>query len=679
MKKRYFVYYYLLATLCLLLCLLISCSKRKNVVENQSNNMIVVVDTIFTPTGNPEIDSLLSLLPTIESDTNKVEIYLNIAEIYEDFDFEKAKEYYLLLNKYSKQLNYQRGIFSFAVGFSHVITREGLLDSALTIIFEALEIAKKEENEIWIGKLKFGAGNVYLLKQWYETALGYYLEALDIFDKEGEKERLAVIYFQLSLLYTDMSLFEKAIEYGEKSIEVAPNDPYSFLGLAQAYLSIQQYDKSLNYFEEALRLSHAQKNLYLEGMIYYHIGDNYLMNFNLNKAELYVNKALQINSKVGNENAFYASLSLLGKVEALNGNFAQAEEYVKKALQKMEETENKQGASVCYMVLSELSVAQSKFKENIQYWKEWEKLKNEIAAEATLIAVNEIAEKFETAKKNLEIKNQKNIISTQKLQLKMLIGGIAFCVLILLLLTNLIVLRTRHNRMLTQTNAVKDKFFNIVSHDLKNPAIAQRDSIEFLQKKTSKWNDDLIAKYFAELLNSANNYVVLLYNLLNWSQLQTKRMPYKSLTFNLLSSLDSEILLLKEMAKGKDITLLTQFPTEAFVTADKNMITMIIRNLMTNAVKFTNKGGQVILDISPAENTSPQKFIISITDNGIGMSKEQIQNLYLLDKKQSNKGTAGESGTGLGLIICKELLEMHKSQLNIESEEGKGSRFWFEI
>jgi signal transduction histidine kinase len=163
-----------------------------------------------------------------------------------------------------------------------------------------------------------------------------------------------------------------------------------------------------------------------------------------------------------------------------------------------------------------------------------------------------------------------------------------------------------------------------------------------------------------------------------------------------LSDLVSNISLIRNMAEQKGITLNVSVPANALVTCDSNMIATVVRNLLTNAVKFTATGGTVTLKASPnpLPSASPAGFkggefpppsgelegaFISVSDTGIGMSSEQIRNLYHLDNSQTRRGTAGEKGAGLGLIVCRELLEKHGATLHVESEEGKGSRFWFEL
>jgi len=195
-----------------------------------------------------------------------------------------------------------------------------------------------------------------------------------------------------------------------------------------------------------------------------------------------------------------------------------------------------------------------------------------------------------------------------------------------------------------------------------------------------------LSEYANELLKSAEGHVGLIFNLLGWARLQTGRMIYEPKPFYLAARLHADIFLIRNIAAKKGVTLIDRIPDEILVTGDSNMLSTVVRNLLTNAVKFTAEGGTVRLGISPCQDAStvpkvPQvpKYTISITDTGTGMTTEQIQKLFRLDSALSRTGTSGEQGSGLGLIVCKELLEKHGTELHIESEAGKGSRFWFEI
>jgi signal transduction histidine kinase len=192
-----------------------------------------------------------------------------------------------------------------------------------------------------------------------------------------------------------------------------------------------------------------------------------------------------------------------------------------------------------------------------------------------------------------------------------------------------------------------------------------------------------LSNYYGALLKSSDDLVELLKNLLNWSLMQSGRNSYNPTMFNLVAALQPDINIVRSMAERKNIAFETQLPATALVTADEDMLKTVVRNLLANAVKFTEPGGTVTLEITPNDDdgtgVARNARTVSISDTGVGMTEAQISRLFKLDSSISQSGTAGEHGTGLGLIVCKEMLEKHGAKLNLQSEKGKGSRFGFEL
>ena len=631
-------------------------------------------DSLLTPTGNVALDSLLQAAALAPQDTNLVKLYNEIGEMYENNDAEKAKEYFLKVGDLSEKLDWNKGRYWCAVDFSNMLIREGLSDSALIIMNKALELAVRENDESWQANILCNIGNSYFYRDWHETALRYFMQALPFLEQENNIRKLSIVYYLMGQIYTDMGSTEKAIEYGEKSVALDSESPNSFIVLASAYSAAHEYEKADIYAQEALRLCELQNNVYSKASIYYRISDDAIVLFDLDKAEEYALKSLEIRKQYGVEHFAYNYLQL-GKIEQLKGNYAKSEAYTTQALQIAEEDENLSVKRMCYTVLAELAIAQRQYRENVQYWEERDWVVVEIAKNRSLLAAEEMAAKYEAEKKDLEIKNQQNIINQQNMQRTLLAAGIVACLVILAMLWYMLNLRNRRNRFLAEINLTKDKFFNIISHDLKNPAISQRDTLQILVKNASTWDADTLADYHGELLKSADGQVELIMNLLSWSKLQTGRMIYTPQTF-ILSDLLPNLSLIRKMAENKHISLAVQIPENKIITADSHILATVIRNLMINAIKFTPSGGLVTLKVEPKADGT---YVFTVSDTGTGMTKEQTHNLFRLDSTHSQRGTAGEQGSGLGLIVCRELLEKHGSTLQVESEEGRGSQFWFAL
>ncbi len=228
-------------------------------------------------------------------------------------------------------------------------------------------------------------------------------------------------------------------------------------------------------------------------------------------------------------------------------------------------------------------------------------------------------------------------------------------------------------RHLEELNASKDKFFSIISHDLRTPFNAIIGFSELL------WKEDFTAaeirKIAKDLYNTGKDTYDLLNNLLEWSQSEMGKIKFTPTLFQLCHVIDNAVKLHSELAARKNISITVDIPENIQVFADENMVKTILRNLVSNAIKFTHKGGRVIINAE-----EDQEFIhINIIDTGIGISHSSIDKIFALDKEIISQGTEGESGSGLGLVLCKEFIEKNNGQIYVDSEAGKGSTFTIKL
>ena len=225
-------------------------------------------------------------------------------------------------------------------------------------------------------------------------------------------------------------------------------------------------------------------------------------------------------------------------------------------------------------------------------------------------------------------------------------------------------------------NAEKDKFFSIIAHDLRSPLSGFLGLTQVISEGFQHMGIEELHEITLLMKNSAANLYQLLQNLLEWSGIQRGLITFCPTTFLLLPKILDCIELVKQNAALKNITTSFNIPDDLTVFADINMVGVILRNFLSNAVKFTPKGGSISVSASKISNYLIQ---ISVKDVGIGMNQNIIDNLFRIDTNTNRKGTEGECSTGLGLIICKGFIEKHGGKLLIESEEGKGSVFHFTL
>lgn len=231
-------------------------------------------------------------------------------------------------------------------------------------------------------------------------------------------------------------------------------------------------------------------------------------------------------------------------------------------------------------------------------------------------------------------------------------------------------LRQSENNLRT-INSEKDKFFSIIAHDLRSPFVSFLGLTEVMTQNISDMSLSDINKLAENLNLNANNLYRLLTNLLEWSSMQRGITKFNPVNFSLSELIGNNINLFKEQAQNKKITLTMRMTENISVTADKQMIDTVIRNLISNALKFTPQNGKIIVSAKTIEN----KIEITVQDTGIGMNKTLLENLFKLNEKTSRKGTENEPSTGLGLLLCKEFIEKHNGTLTIQSTENIGSTF----
>jgi signal transduction histidine kinase len=223
-------------------------------------------------------------------------------------------------------------------------------------------------------------------------------------------------------------------------------------------------------------------------------------------------------------------------------------------------------------------------------------------------------------------------------------------------------------------NATKDRFFSIIAHDLRNPFHVISGFAEILLNDNHKFPAEKKEKFLQMIHTSSLNGSNLLENLLQWSRAQTGRITYSPVTLSIVAIVEETITLLEADAERKNIVIKSRIDPTLTVSADENMLKTIFRNLISNAIKFTHNGS-IIIETQIKE----KQLEVSITDTGIGIPKDTLDLLFRIDGKVSTKGTANETGTGLGLILCKEFIEKHGGKIWAESEVGTGSKFKFTI
>jgi signal transduction histidine kinase len=224
---------------------------------------------------------------------------------------------------------------------------------------------------------------------------------------------------------------------------------------------------------------------------------------------------------------------------------------------------------------------------------------------------------------------------------------------------------------LEESNKTKDKFFSIIAHDLRNPFQAILGFTELSLMDADDSTSSELTENLQNIKSSAKQLLELVENLLKWASLQTGKIKLAPEWINLSDLLKQTQKLLEHVGNQKEISITVSAPEQARILADQNMLQTVLLNLVSNALKFTESGGKVELLLRKMDD----HYLISVKDNGIGMPKKIAENLLRLDSNTSRPGTDNEKGSGLGLLICKEMITLHNGSISVESEEKTGTEF----
>jgi signal transduction histidine kinase/Tfp pilus assembly protein PilF len=584
-------------------------------------------------------------------------------------DYKKAISGYQKLIPFCIEIKNTETLSSALTNMGCIQEYQGNYSKAQEYYHKALKVSEENNNKVGCIYNYVNIGAILATQANYKEALEYIDKALKIALELNDKRRIAVCYENIGDVYSKTNN-AKALEYLQKALAIGEELSYttSMLDVSRKigeyYRVHGNYAKSLEYYRKALNLAEEMKRKRAICEIWYKIGNIHLSQKEYAVALKYTLNSLEIANELKILTFQRDIRNQLSEIYAATNNFTKA--YKNHKLYK--------------------SLNDSIYKD--------ENIKKIIELEYTY--------KFEKEKKVIELEEQKKDIiqASEKKQQRIILFAfmgsfilmslIAFYIYLLYRLkhkTTIILTKQKDeieaknaeietkNNKLQELNATKDKFFGIIAHDLKNPFNAILGFSDLLVTSGYQYNQERTLEIVGIINSSAQNAYKLLENLLEWSRSQTGGINYnpKNLAFkNLVIENEN---LCKNLLEEKNISITHDIPNNLMVYADQNMLNAILRNLITNAIKFTHKGGNITIT-SIIQNT---EIIITVSDTGIGMNEDTRNKLFNIHEKISILGTEKENGTGLGLILCKEFVAKQGGKIWVESELGRGSDFKFSI
>ena len=560
---------------------------------------------------------------------------------------------------------------------------------------EAIDIGKKIKNKSVVASCYNNLGTLNEDLEKYKKALENYFSALDMYSNMGNSFALSVVHSNIANTYSQINEDDLALKHLKKSLETSKNSKNKiylsscYNNLGNYYLRKNKLNKALENYNKSLKYINSEKNLESYGKTLLNIGIVY---FKMNKPREAIETYEQSLNYLKNERNLIQAYKALTEIYNSIGDIEKSELFLDKLKKIFEENkDNLQLKSDYLFIKSKVLNSKKQFKKAYSKLYESFELNDSLKIVNTEKKLEKLRVRYDTIEKEREIellKENQELISSELQKMKIiriLLIVIIFLILIILIFIynrNKIIKKlnnslkeknqelTNMNERLQKTNATKDRFFSIVAHDLKNSIHAFTGFLSLINQQASDQSISQIRKDISELEVHSANVAKLLENLLEWARTQTGNISYQPTKFNINTELHQIIELFTPNAAQKNIKLVYS-GTDLFINADKEMIKTVCRNLINNAIKFTNKGGKITVTSEKMNDN----LKITVADNGIGMSKETLNKLFKADKHISITGTNKEKGTGLGLLLCRELLSYNNGEIKVYSELGVGSEF----
>jgi signal transduction histidine kinase len=642
-----------------------------------------------------KIDSTRHLIK-VAGENEKSRLMHNMADLYFEADsLVQASEYYILaaeLELRKENPDYMLVCESYG-NAGYVFNqldryREAILYSQKCNEYAIKSKIPREESAslVNMGVSWFNLGD-------YEKSANMYLKAIDIDTQNRDTFGLSINYNNLGKIFEVWENYHQALDYYIKSLEMSilSNDSVRMAirlsSVGMAYRGLKDYENALNYLNQALaidkalgvetRLGTRFSNL---GVIYQDMEEN-------DMAQLYYNQAIELFRKTNSMRSLAIALNQLGNLYMLTNDNINAISALSESLEISETTQNLQLTMKNRGDLAALYENKGEFQRALTLLKQYHTLKDSIFNQKSLRSIEELKIKNEIDKSESEIillKQEREIQDKLLNQARfekisfLIFGLVAFG--LLLIISRLYHQKIKITAELQNLNVSKDKFFAIISHDLKNPVSAFRNVSTGLLNALPKLSQGEIQSYVAELQNSAIHLNELLQNLLFWARSQTdmyRSRPHIVNTKNLIQkALESQHTSIHQ----KGLNVIVDLDGHPLLNIDENMVSTVLRNLISNAVRYSNPKGKIKISLTAMGN---KQAVFHVADNGPGIEKSDIDKLFRIDVDAKTIGNdeiiKKGKGSGLGLILCQELLQKSGGKIWVSSEPEKGSTFSFTI
>ncbi|MFP4469487.1 MAG: tetratricopeptide repeat protein [Bacteroidales bacterium] len=657
-----------------------------------------------------QIDSLESILPGADNDEKGV-ILGRLSELYQAVDIQKSIAYDLQNLEIQRQLNLQSKQSDLLndLGISHYMI--GDYAGAMGYFEQSLALRRQFQDTLNVVKTLNNLGVISQIIGDFDKALEYLQQSLIYKIQLNDTLSTAKTLNNIGVIYKDAQKHEVARQFLEQALEkyLAVNDSSGIAAahnnLGQVYEAIGIADSALLFFEQSLDIKRKigdrrgiANTLNNIGMIYGDQGKSA-------EALQYFAEAVEIRRELSDQFGLASVLNNMANLYLMRDDYEMALRFFRKSTE-IAEAANLTGIRMRnYAGLSAYFEETGTVDSSLRYLKLATAIKDSIYNQDLKESLADLRIRYETEKSNRENKIllQKNEI--QQLQIendkkqKMQFVAVIF-LLFFGSITVVLYLQYRYNRRmnerlqvvnaglearvkartaeLEESNQTRDRFFSIVAHDLKSPFNSLLGFTEILNDDYDRMGDYKKRELIRYLRESAESVYRLLENLLEWSSAQTGRMQLKPRRIELCRLAHETMAAATSIAHNKKISLKQQCDSEVYTFADEDTIRTVFRNLLSNAIKFTDRNGSVVVSVNTIRDESGKHWArVAVSDTGTGIREEDQGRLFDLTNNKPASGTDNETGTGLGLPLCRDFIRLNGGSIHVESTWGNGSTFYF--
>jgi signal transduction histidine kinase len=615
----------------------------------------------FTGFGQLHVaDSLESLVKKVPDDTTKVWLLNKITSIIRDSDKPRALRHAIEAKRLAEVLNYKRGLAYALENMGWIYYRRGDHSKALQYASEALALAESIGEMTAVAKSLNGVSAIQYEQKHYDKAIASLRRAIQVSSKINDYESMARSYNNIAFAKISLKQLDSASFYVSKGIVLSEKGHseylkgFAFRILGDIHYERKRYNDALHAYERVLVIAQQTKNVFLEASTLHRLAKAYDKLGNHEKAIACLEKDIALSDGAGYKDELERCYNLLASIYANHHDTAKAYEYQTKYIAMHDSLYSQRSAEQMALLQSQVD---TQMKE----------------AEIELLT------------KDMQLKQEE--INQQRVWMYFYIGCVSLLVILAFVLFFSNKARKRINlslqaknkeiqlqaQQLININGTKDKLFSIISHDLRSPLASLRGLVQLvLQRELSQQEFLEVAQKLNRNLDHVNED---LENLLFWAQSQLKGLQVKPETVNLKAIFEEKVSLYAESANNKKLTIVNELDEDLLVLADKNHLSLVIRNLLGNAIKFNREGGS----IKASQKEAGAYVEVSVSDSGVGMTMRDIQRLFNSETHFSNPGTSQEKGAGIGLLLVKEFVEKNGGAIWVTSELGKGSTFTFRL